>query len=66
MNIIGMNNITVSFGERVLMDDIQLGIQEGDKIGIIGANGQGKSTLLKILAGTFDDYKLSLNWNCSK
>lgn len=56
MNIIGMNNITVSFGERVLMDDIQLGIQEGDKIGIIGANGQGKSTLLKILAGTFDDY----------
>lgn len=36
---------------KVIFDDISLGIQEGEKIGIIGINGTGKSTLLKIVAG---------------
>ncbi len=52
MNLLNAEHITKSFtSDRVLFDDITLGINEGDKIGIIGINGTGKSTLLKIIAG---------------
>ncbi|KUO76979.1 MAG: ABC transporter [Clostridia bacterium BRH_c25] len=51
MNLISMENITKSYSERILLDDISLGINDGDKIGIVGLNGVGKSTLLKIIAG---------------
>jgi len=51
MNILTAENLTKSYGEKVLFDDISFGIDEGEKIGIIGVNGTGKSTLLKILAG---------------
>lgn len=51
MNILTAENLTKSYGEKVLFDDISFGIDDGEKIGIIGVNGTGKSTLLKILAG---------------
>lgn len=51
MNLITIENITKSYSEKVLINDISLGINEGDKIGIVGINGVGKSTLLKIIAG---------------
>src|SRR5680860_403083 len=51
MNILTAENLTKSYGEKVLFNDISFGIDEGEKIGIIGVNGTGKSTLLKILAG---------------
>ena len=51
MNILTAENLTKSYGEKVLFKDISFGIEEGEKIGIIGVNGTGKSTLLKILAG---------------
>ena len=51
MNILTAENLTKSYGEKVLFEDISFGIDEGEKIGIIGVNGTGKSTLLKILAG---------------
>lgn len=52
MNLLNAEHITKSFtSDRILFDDITLGINEGDKIGIIGINGTGKSTLLKIIAG---------------
>jgi ATPase components of ABC transporters with duplicated ATPase domains len=51
MNILTAENLTKSYGEKVLFADISFGIDEGEKIGIIGVNGTGKSTLLKILAG---------------
>jgi len=44
-------NITKSYSERILLKDISLFIGEGDRIGILGANGTGKSTLIKIIAG---------------
>ncbi len=44
-------NIRKSYGTRVIFDDISFSIHEGDKIGVIGVNGTGKSTLLKIIAG---------------
>jgi len=51
MNILTAENLTKSYGEKVLFADISFGIEEGEKIGIIGVNGTGKSTLLKILTG---------------
>ncbi|WP_426348092.1 ribosomal protection-like ABC-F family protein [Alloiococcus sp. CFN-8] len=51
MNIISLENISKSYSEKTLIDNISLGINEGDKIGVIGVNGTGKSTLLKIIAG---------------
>lgn len=52
MNFLSAENISKSYSEKPLLDDINLGIDDGDKIGVIGINGTGKSTLLKILAGT--------------
>ncbi len=49
--ILTAENIAKSYSEKALLNDITLYINEGDKIGVIGVNGTGKSTLLKILAG---------------
>lgn len=52
MNLITIENIKKNFGIKPVLDGVSLGINEGDKIGIIGLNGAGKTTLLKIVAGT--------------
>lgn len=54
MNILTVENISKSYGEKLLLNNICLSINEGDKIGLIGVNGTGKSTLLKIIAGLED------------
>lgn len=51
MNIINLENITKSYTERKLLDNASFYLQEGEKVGVIGINGTGKSTLLKIIAG---------------
>jgi ATP-binding cassette subfamily F protein uup len=51
MNLITLENITKSYSEKILLNKISLGINEGEKIGLIGVNGTGKSTFLKIIAG---------------
>ena len=51
MNIITLENISKSYSEKVLLNNVSLGINEGDKIGLIGINGAGKSTFLKVVAG---------------
>lgn len=51
MNLITIENIIKNYGDKNLLNSISLGINEGDKIGLIGLNGTGKSTLLKIIAG---------------
>lgn len=51
MNILNIEHISKIFGEKVIFRDASFGIQEGDKVGIIGINGTGKSTLLKMIAG---------------
>ena len=51
MNLISMENIYKSFSEKPLIENINFGINERDKIGLIGLNGTGKTTLLKIIAG---------------
>jgi len=51
MNLLIIDNMSKSYTERMLFENASLGINEGDKIGVIGINGTGKSTLLKIIAG---------------
>ncbi|KIL40174.1 ABC transporter [Gordoniibacillus kamchatkensis] len=51
MNIITLERVSKSYGDKTLFDQLSLTINEGDRIGLIGVNGTGKSTLLKLLAG---------------
>lgn len=51
MNILSLENITHSYTERKLFDEASFYLHEGEKVGVIGINGTGKSTLLKIMAG---------------
>lgn len=51
MNLLNIEHVSKIFGEKRIFDDVSYGIHEGDKIGIIGINGTGKTTLLKIIAG---------------
>ena len=51
MNLLTMEHVSKAYTDRVLLDDVGFGINENEKIGVIGVNGMGKSTLLKIVAG---------------
>lgn len=51
MNLLKLENVSKSYGEKVLFDRISLLINQGDKIGLVARNGSGKSTLLRVMAG---------------
>ncbi|TFE26104.1 ABC-F family ATP-binding cassette domain-containing protein [Cohnella luojiensis] len=51
MHLLSVENISKSYSDKILFEDVTFGIETGDKIGIIGVNGTGKSTLLKVIAG---------------
>src|SRR5690606_14850173 len=51
MHLLSVVQLTKSYGEKLLFENVNFGIEEGDKIGIIGVNGTGKSTFLKVIAG---------------
>ncbi|GAA1086585.1 ABC-F family ATP-binding cassette domain-containing protein [Nocardiopsis composta] len=50
MNLVNLQDVSLAYGPLVLLDDVSLGIEEGDRIGVVGRNGGGKSTLLAVLA----------------
>ena len=62
MPLITLDNISLRFSEKVILNEINATIHKGDKIGLIGRNGEGKSTFLKVLAGivTADDGDLKI------
>ena len=52
--LLGSEKVTVDFPAKTVLDEVTAGIMEGDRIGIVGRNGDGKSTLLTVLAGTYE------------
>lgn len=52
MNILSLENVGKSYGVKPLFDNVTIGLEDRDKIGIIGANGSGKTTFLRVVAGT--------------
>ncbi|MEF2965560.1 ABC-F family ATP-binding cassette domain-containing protein [Paenibacillus sp. M1] len=63
MNIMTVEHLTKTYGEKVLFQDASFGMEENDKIGIIGVNGTGKSTFLRVIAGLepADEGRVSVN-----
>ncbi|WP_104161702.1 ABC-F family ATP-binding cassette domain-containing protein [Arthrobacter sp. ZGTC212] len=49
-HLLGAENLSISFGTRTILDGVSLGLEEGDRIGVVGRNGDGKSTLMRLLA----------------
>ena len=62
MNLLTLEHVTKSYTDRILLNDVAFGINENEKIGVVGINGMGKSTLLKIVAGieSFEEGKMSM------
>jgi ATP-binding cassette subfamily F protein uup len=62
-NLINLENVEKSYGLKTLLDKVSLGVNSGDRIGVVGLNGGGKSTLLRILSGadTVDAGRVSHN-----
>jgi ATP-binding cassette subfamily F protein uup len=51
-NLVNLSRVAKEYAARTILEDITLGIAAGDRIGVVGGNGQGKSTLLELIAGT--------------
>ena len=54
MNLLNLESVSKAFDIRPLLDGVSLGVSQGERIGIVGRNGDGKSTLLKIMAGELE------------
>ena len=50
-NIVNLEKATKSYGVRILLDEVSLGVSDGERIGVVGRNGDGKTTLLRLLTG---------------
>ncbi|RKS05621.1 ATP-binding cassette subfamily F protein uup [Nocardiopsis sp. Huas11] len=51
MNLVNLQDVSLAYGPLVLLDKVSLGVDEGDRIGVVGRNGGGKSTLISVLSG---------------
>ena len=54
MNVLNIEHVSKIYGDKKIFDDVSYGVSEGEKIGIIGINGTGKTTLLRIIAGLIE------------
>ncbi len=57
MSLVTITNVTKRYDPDIILDDISVAIAPGDRIGLIGRNGCGKTTLLKIISGMLTDFK---------
>ena len=62
MSLVRLNQITKSYDPYLILDDVSLSIEHGERIGLIGKNGTGKTTLIEIIAGTIQDFKGNLEY----
>jgi ATP-binding cassette subfamily F protein uup len=53
-NLVNLEKVSKSFGVRILLDEVSLGVGEGERIGVVGRNGDGKTTLLNLIAGRLE------------
>ena len=62
-NLVNLERVSKSYGVRILLDEVSLGVAAGERIGIVGRNGDGKTTLLNLMAGreTPDSGRVSLS-----
>ena len=59
-HLLGAENLRLEFPTKVVLDGVTLGIDEGSRIGVVGRNGDGKSTLMSVLAGRLDNNPANL------
>ena len=50
VNLVNLENVSKAYTARTLLEKVSLGLSEGDRIGVVGRNGDGKSTLMRVLA----------------
>ncbi|MBU4206054.1 MAG: ABC-F family ATP-binding cassette domain-containing protein [Propionicimonas sp.] len=53
-NIVNAERVSLAFGTRILLDEVSCGLSDGDVVGVVGRNGDGKTTLLRLLVGSFE------------
>ncbi|NYC18638.1 ATPase subunit of ABC transporter with duplicated ATPase domains [Clostridium beijerinckii] len=63
MSILTIENMSHSFGDRILFNDVSFRLLKGDHIGLVGANGEGKSTFMKIITNQILPDKGTIEWN---
>ena len=51
VNLVNAERVRIAFGTRTLLDGVSLGLQRGEVVGVVGCNGEGKTTLLRVLTG---------------
>ena len=54
MTILSVSNVSLAFGTDVILEDISFSVNEGDRVGVVGRNGAGKTSLFRILLGEED------------
>ena len=62
VHLLGAEGLTITFGTRTVLDDVTLGVDQGERIGVVGRNGDGKSTLMRLLARRADPDAGRVTW----
>jgi ATP-binding cassette subfamily F protein 3 len=62
MSLVRLDQVTKSYDPYLILDEVSLSIEHGDRIGLIGKNGTGKTTLIEIIAGIIEDFKGSIRY----
>ena len=62
MSLVRLDQVTKSYDPYLILDEVSLSVEHGDRIGLIGKNGTGKTTLIEIIAGVIEDFKGNISY----